>query len=331
MEAGMRLLLMAFVLLAAPAAFAQSGPSFNCAKASSAVERTICQDPELAKADRAMAEAYAALAAKLSGPAKDNLEKEQVRWIGDRNRGCAADTDGIAPCLKRRYAARTTNLRASAEGIYPFISEQSLTKNAKLGKITYSYDISYPKFEGTTADFAAVNARFANAAKKAIVDATPQADSGLDREQEWTYEQSFMTYRPSPNAVAIAVNFDGYSGGAHGYAATNCTLVDLRTGKALGPDGVFAAGDKWLKTMVEIVGADLKKQFVEKPGFEEALEPASLGKILREPGHYCWRADKLELIFNAYEVGPYVSGPYEAYVSYDRLAPLLRKDGPITR
>jgi len=331
MEAGMRLLVMALVLLAAPAAFAQSGPGFDCAKASNAVERTICKDPELAKADRAMAEAYAALAAKLSGPAKDNLEKEQVRWIGDRNRGCAADTDGTAPCLKRRYAARTTNLRASAEGIYPFISEQSLTKNAKLGKITYSYDISYPKFEGTTADFAAVNARFANAAKKAIVDATPQADSGLDREQEWTYEQSFMTYRPSPNAVAIAVNFDGYSGGAHGYAATNCTLVDLRTGKALGPDGVFAAGDKWLKTMVEIVGADLKKQFVEKPGFEEALEPASLGKILREPAHYCWRADRLELIFNAYEVGPYVSGPFEVYVSYDRLAPLLRKDGPITR
>ena len=151
----MRLLVMALVLLAAPAAFAQSGPSFDCAKASNAVERTICKDPELAKADRAMAEAYAALAAKLSGPAKDNLEKEQVRWIGDRNRGCAADTDGTAPCLKRRYAARTTNLRASAEGIYPFISEQSLTKNAKLGKITYSYDISYPKFEGTTADFTA--------------------------------------------------------------------------------------------------------------------------------------------------------------------------------
>ena len=82
-----------------------------------------------------------------------------------------------------------------------------------------------------------------------------------------------MTYRPGPNAVTVAVNFYGYSGGAHGYAATNCTLVDLRTGKAVGPDGVFAAGDKWLKAMVEIVGADLKKQFVEKPGFEEALEP----------------------------------------------------------
>jgi hypothetical protein len=127
------------------------------------------------------------------------------------------------------------------------------------------------------------------------------------------------------------VKFYGYSGGAHGFGATDCSLVDLRTGKALGPEGVFAAGDKWLKTMVEIVGADLKKQFVEKPGFDEALEPASLAKLLREPSHYCWRANRLELIFNAYEVGPYVSGPFEVNVSYDRLAPLLRKDGPITR
>ena len=67
---------------------------------------------------------------------------------------------------------------------------------------------------------------------------------------------------------------------------------------------MFAAGDKWLKAMVEIVGADLKKQFVEKPGFEEALEPESLAKLLREPAHYCWRANRLELIFNAYESGP---------------------------
>jgi uncharacterized protein len=327
-----RLALIASVaLVSAVSAFAQNGPSFECAKASNDVERTICKDPELAKADRQMAAAYAALAAKLGGAAKENLEKEQVRWLGDRNRGCAADTDGIAPCLKRRYAARTTNLLASADGIYPFISEQSLSKNAKLGKITYSYDISYPKFEGTTADFTAVNARFANAAKKAVADATPQADSGLDREQGWTYEQGFKIYRPSANAVTVAVDFYGYSGGAHGFGATACTLVDLRTGKIEGPGGVFAAGDKWLKTMVEIVGADLKKQFVDKPGFDEALEPASLAKLLREPGRYCWHANRLEVIFNAYDVGPYAAGPYEVYVSYDRLTPLLRKDGPITR
>jgi hypothetical protein len=83
--------------------------------------------------------------------------------------------------------------------------------------------------------------------------------------------------------------------------------------------------------MVQLVGVDLKKQFVEKPGFDDALEPANLAKLLREPGHYCWRANRLELIFNAYEVGPYVSGSFEVYVPYERLGPLLRADGPIAR
>ena len=326
----MRWLAMALVsCLAGCPAFAQSGLSFDCAKASNAVERTICKDPELAKADRDMAAAYSALAGKLSGPARDDVVKDQGRWIGDRNRGCGADTDGIAPCLKKRYAARTANLRAFADGPYPFISEQSLAKSGKLGKITYSYDIGYPRFDGTTADFTAINARFANAAQKAAADATPKGDSGVDREQGWTYEQGFRVYRPSAHAVTVAVDFYGYSGGAHGYGATDCTLVDLRIGKAVGPQGAFVSGDDWLKTMVQLVGADLKKQFVDKPGFDEALEPKSLAKLLREPGHYCWQANRLELIFNAYEVGPYVSGPFEVHVPYERLKPLLRADGPI--
>ena len=71
-----------------------------------------------------MAAAYTALVGKLSGAAKDEVVKDQVRWIGDRNRACRADTDGIARCLKNRYAARIENLRASPTGTYPFIGEQ---------------------------------------------------------------------------------------------------------------------------------------------------------------------------------------------------------------
>ena len=317
------------VLLACGPAFAQGGPSFDCAKASNAIERAICKDPELAKADRDMAATYATLIGKLGGAAKDDAVKDQARWIGERNRACAVDTDGVDVCLKRRFKARIANLKAYAEGSYPFISQQTLIKNGKLGKITWSYDITYPQFDGTAADFSAVNARFATAAKKAAEDATPKADSGPDREQTWTYEQDYKIHRPSAHAVTIALDFYGFSGGAHGYGATHCTLVDLRSGKAVGPDGVFAAGDDWLKTLIPLVAADLKKQFVDKPGFDDALEPNSLGKLLREPGHYCWRAGRLELIFNAYEVGPYVSGPFEVVVSYDKLKPLVRSDGPL--
>lgn len=318
-------------LMAAMPAVAQGGPSFDCAKASNAIERSICKTPELAKADREMTAVYSALTAKLGGPAKDHLAKDQVRWIGNRNRACAADAGAVADCLKVRYAARIANLKVIAEGVYPFISEHAVYKAGKVGKITYSIDARYPQFDGTTADFAAVNRTFADDAKKSDEDGTPKPDSGVDREQAWSYEQAFALHRPSGNAITVALDFYGFRGGAHGFGGTVCMLVDLRTGKSVEPDGVFAPGDAWLKQMVGIVTADLKKQFVKNPGFDDALEPASLAKMLRDPGHYCWRDDRLELIFNAYDVGPYSAGAYQVVIPYNRLRPLFRSDGTLAR
>lgn len=319
------------LLLGALPALAQSGPSFDCAKASNAIDRTICKEAELAKADREMAAAYTALLDRLSGAAKEHLVKDQVGWIVSRNRGCAADPQGLAACLKGRYAQRTANLRSYADGAYPFISEQSLMRQGKLGNITWSYDIGYPRFDGT-ADFATVNTRFADAARKSAEDATPKADDGADRKQEWSYEQSFGVRRPpGGHAVTIALSFYGYSGGAHGYGATRCALIDLRSGRAVGPQGVFVPGEQWLRVMTQIVGADLRKQFVDRPGFDDAIEPANLAKTLSDAAYYCWTAEKLEMVFNAYDVGPYAAGPYEVEIPYDRLKPILRADGPIAR
>lgn len=326
------ILAMLLTVASGAAALAQEKPSFDCAKADNAIDRAICKNGELAKADREMVAAYTALLDRLSGAAKDELVKDQVRWIANRNRACRADPDSIEACLKNRYAARLKNLSAYAQGTYPAISEQTLAKQGKLGKITWSYDIGYPRFEGAGGDFAAVNARFADAAKKLTDEWAPKAGDGADREQQWFYEQGFTVERPpGGHAATIVVQFDSYRGGAHGYGATRCTVVDLRTGKVLGPPGVFTPGEQWLRVMTQLVGADLKKQFVDKPGFEDALEPASLAKLLSEQNRYCWTGKHLEVVFNAYDVGPYAAGPYEVNIPYDRLKPILRPDGPIAR
>jgi uncharacterized protein len=326
------ILAMLLVFAAGAAALAQERPSFDCAKADNTIDRAICKNAELSKADREMAAAYTAVLSRLTGAAKDELVKDQVRWIANRNRACRADPDNIEDCLKGRYAARTKNLRAYAQGTYPAISEQSLVKQGKLGKITWSYDITYPRFEGANVDFTAVNARFADAAKKRTDESTPKADDGPEREQQWFYEQGFTVERPPGGQTAtVVVQFNSYRGGAHGYGATRCTLVDLRTGKVVAPPGVFTPGEQWLRVMAQLVAADLKKQFVDKPGFDDALEPASLAKLLSESNRYCWTGKHLEVIFNAYDVGPYAAGPYEVNISYDRLKPILRPDGPIAR
>ena len=329
----MRLAAFFLALFATSAAFAQTqsqnGPSFDCAKASNAIERAVCKDPALAKDDRALAATYKALADRLSGPPKEALEKDQVQWIIARNRACQREPDGISYCLKQRYESRLETLRALGEGTYPFITTQFITKSATVGKISYSIDIGYPQFDGKTADFSAINRIFAADAKKSADEGTPKADADSDREQQWTYQQDFGLYRPASDAVTVAVNFYGYSGGAHGYGATRCVLIDLRTGRSVRPQGVFTPGDDWLKELVRLTAADLKKQVVENPGFDDALQPKNLAKLLGDAGRYCYRRSKLELIFNSYDVGPYSAGAYTVEIPYDRLRPVLRVDGPL--
>lgn len=323
-------------LLLAPAiaapAWAQSGPSVDCVKASNAVERTICAHPELARADLTMAATYNSLAGKLGAAARDHLVRDQTNWILSRNKACTGGAEEIARCLRQRYEARLANLGAFGQGSYPFVSEQTLVKQGKVGKIGYLIDATWPQFDGTTADFSSLNHRFADRARKAGEEAIPDRQAGADApfEQVWTYDQGFTLQRPSADAIAVAVKFHGYTGGAHGMSGTTAFLVDLRTGQAVAPDVVFAKGEGWLATLVPLVHANLRKQFNDgKPGFDDAIEPDKLAKLLREPGHYYYRHDGLQLIFDAYVVGPYVSGPFTVEIPYATLKPLLAPQGPL--
>lgn len=323
----------ALVALFPVATLARGGPSFDCAKASNASERAVCKSPDLAKADREMAGLYAALAAKVMGPARDSLEKGQVRWIVGRNRACQPneDPDAIDRCLTTRYADRIDELKAFAAGPYPFVERQGIEKTGKVGKVKFALDLQYPRFAGNTADFSALNRSYADSAAKAARETTPGADAGVDREEQWEAVQSYALHRPGPDAITVALTFWAYTGGAHGYGSLSCMLVDLRTGKSVPPAGVFAEGSPWLKEVVGIVAADLKKQFVENPGFEDALEPRKLTKTVNSADRFCWQADRLQVYFNQYEVGPYSSGAYSVDIPYSRLKPLLRAGGLVAR
>jgi uncharacterized protein YecT (DUF1311 family) len=326
-----RLAVLLALLLAAPAA-AQDKPSFDCAKASNAIERTICGTPELARADRDMASVYVALSGGLSGPAKEHLLKDQMRWIAARNKACDGVAETLPLCLKQHFEARTANLRIFGDGLYPFVSEQTAVKAGKFGRIAYSIDAAWPQFDGSSADFKAVNRSFASDTSKGIEEATPTSDAavGDPRDQIWTLQQWFELQRPSARAIAVAISSYTYTGGAHPYGGTWASLVDLRTGRFAGPAEVFKPGDNWLKALVQLVQADLKKQFAAgHPGFDDAIGPDKLAKSLRDPGHYLYRPGGLQLIFNPDEIGPYAAGKYEVNIPYATLRPLFAPDGPL--
>ena len=310
----------------------EAQPSFDCAKASSVVERTICADPGLAQSDREMAAAYGALWGRLSGTARDHLSRDQLRWLANRTKACNGVAADVALCVRQRYAARIAMLRVASEEPYPFVSEQALVRSGKVGTTRYEIDASYPQFDGATADFSAVNKAFATAAENGARDAVPPEDLGPDgTERIWTYFQSFQIFRPGPHVLSVATSVYVFTGGAHGSSGVTATLVDLRTGRRVPPAGVFTAGSDWKRVVTDFARADLKRQFVERPGFVESLEPAAFDKLMDDSGHYLFKAGALELIFNQYEVGPYAAGSYKVEIPYSRLSGLIRKDGPLGR
>ncbi len=100
----MRTLIVIFLLLVGtPFVY---GASFDCAKASSHVEKQICSNAELSKLDELLSVAYAQGNALSKNKAE--FKASQRRWLIEKRNTCA-DT----PCIKNAYEARLHEIELS--------------------------------------------------------------------------------------------------------------------------------------------------------------------------------------------------------------------------
>ena len=79
--------------------------SFDCAKASSRIEKLVCSTPETADADRRLAAAYAS--AKSKSPDANALKADQLVWLKQQRNAC-----GDTACLLKTTEARIQALSA---------------------------------------------------------------------------------------------------------------------------------------------------------------------------------------------------------------------------
>jgi uncharacterized protein len=103
-------------LLMAPPVFGQDGPSFDCGKAESSAEKLVCEDAELARLDRRVAERYAAALDVIrnldtgASRAEDQLRASQRGWIKGRDE-CWKAAD-LKSCVESAYLRREGELVA---------------------------------------------------------------------------------------------------------------------------------------------------------------------------------------------------------------------------
>jgi len=108
--------LTALGLLLTTPALGEESPAFDCAKAKSSAEKLICEDADLAKLDRLVADRYAAALEAIKGldagsaKAENTLRATQRGWIKGRDE-CWKAAD-LRECVEAAYLRREGQLVA---------------------------------------------------------------------------------------------------------------------------------------------------------------------------------------------------------------------------
>ncbi len=93
-----------------------TGPGFDCAKATSEVEKLLCRDAALAALDRELAAQYQKVLAATRGEERERLTAVERGWVKGRDE-CWKD-DQARRCIEEAYRTRLAELRIG-EGARP--------------------------------------------------------------------------------------------------------------------------------------------------------------------------------------------------------------------
>lgn len=279
---------------------------------------TAAQDnPRVAAAERDMEAIYGPLVAGLEGQARLHLEQDQARWLANR-RACEAVAALRNDCLELRARERAAKLTLFAQNPYPFVSEQAIVRSGKGKDGVFAIDASYPQFDGPSADFSAVNRFFAEAVEKTVADLATSASRA-------TYDQDFSLYRPTPEIVSVVVRSEVWLDKVTIRLAG--TLVDLRTGRRIPPEDLFATGDGWKARLSDLVVVDVVKEFM---AMGRGPVPGELAEMVTglAPANYLFEDERLVLSLDA--VASLLGmKAYTVDIPYAVLRPLFRADGPL--
>lgn len=150
----------------------------------------------------------------------------------------------------------------------------------------------------------------------------PSADEGEEKPDSYgTWEETgfFTVERPNPDVISITFNVYTYTGGAHGQILISVQNYDLRNGKRLEFDDLFADPRKALTVLSEISAARLRASLGEDA--EEEMIASGTAPEVANFSNLSLMANGLAVEFQPYQVGPWSIGQQHVDISLEELAP----------
>ena len=127
--------------------------------------------------------------------------------------------------------------------------------------------------------------------------------------------------------LSYTVNFENYTGGAHGAHSFTNHVIDMKTGNLIQEDDIFIEG--FQEDLAQILIDRIAKQnTVENPKELENIGFFSIDEIFPN-GNFLIDDNGITYTFNEYEIAAYVVGATNVHLPYEEIQYLLKKESPI--
>ena len=127
--------------------------------------------------------------------------------------------------------------------------------------------------------------------------------------------------------LSYTVNFENYTGGAHGAHSFTNHVIDMKTGNLIKEDDIFIEGfqEDLAQILIDLIA---KQNTVENPKELENIGFFSIDEIFPN-GNFLIDDNGITYTFNEYEIAAYVVGATNVHLPYEEIQYLLKKESPI--
>lgn len=130
------------------------------------------------------------------------------------------------------------------------------------------------------------------------------------------------------NLISYTVNFENYTGGAHGAHSVTNHVIDLTTGKFITEEDIFIDGFEAPLAQM-LIDAIAEKNNLQDPKELENIGYFSIDEIYPN-GNFLIDNEGITYSFNEYEIAAYVVGVTSIHFSFDKIRHLLKQESPIS-
>lgn len=320
------LALLALVLTATPAA------AFDCAKASTVVEKAICASPDLKTADDALAAAYSQVKALTPEASQKMLARSQRRWIAERERNCPTSETGLDACIGAMTGERVKLFNGAAVSgpgpggrIIPLFIEQEGTEKV------YDLDITMLRFADARTD----GEKLFNGLADKIAARIKTGNHGEDTMGRiYALDEAMTLSFASPDFISVEHTFWADTGGAHGNGGSENSNIDMRNAR------ILAIGDLFAEPAVLDLIAQCKTQLIAEkkarwgsepydPATDTFLADDVIGEHVATLSRWSFTDVEASVRFDAYAIGSYAEGTYDCTFPMNTVKAMALPDAPL--